>query len=84
MLAKIDLVVGHVYICVRENRPVKYVGRQTSFQGEEHHGFDYVKRDEDDPRVCGYGQDDEQVLKDEYRLLTVETILYGEPNEKRR
>jgi len=71
-----QLEIGQVYIGTVHKKKVVYKGLQVSewYPHHEYHQFDYLILEE---RLAGYGQSDDQVLKENYSLCKVETVLYG-------
>lgn len=69
------MVVNKVYVGKVHKEPVKYLGFQRYECTEQfYHQFEYIIPKK---AVCGYGQDAEQVKREEYQIAKAGHILYG-------
>lgn len=75
------LKINHIYRKSSGDR-VMYVGLE-EFEGQMLHQFKFIKKlcVTDWKSVSGYGQTDEQVATENYRLDRGATILYGKAYE---
>lgn len=76
MLKNKDLKVGHVYFGgIYHKETVKYLGiKKYENTNKEYHSFEYVYPHE---KVAGYGQTDDMVDIEGYKIDQTLTVLYG-------
>ena len=76
-----NLIQNGVYIGKINTSLVKYVGLEENYHGDEHlelphylHRFEYVVQPS--PHLGGYGQDEEQVKREQYTSTRLMRVLY--------